>query len=178
MRAFLLPSTALVLCCLAISAHAQSNRFSYIEYKFDDLDKKTQTAITRFNTQLSKFSEGCAAEQDKVTVSFLDELAADATCGIATATALRTKTRLTAATAVIACGIQIPKVLRERAEKKENLKTCKELDEMLAKYKGYCEDKTRVVFAFEDFLYCYSPADGLSLVILDLKNRTVLVKKP
>lgn len=147
MRACLLPGMALSLCFLTVSALAQSSRVSYVEYKykFDDLDEKTRTAITRFNTQLSKFSEGCAAEQDKVTVSFLDVLAADATCGIAAATALKTKTPLTTATAVIACGIQTPKVLRERAEKKENLKTCKELDEMLAKYKDYCENKTRVV---------------------------------
>ena len=178
MQAARLPVMALVLWFLALAAYAQGKRVSYIEYKFDDLEEKTRTAITRFNTQLAKFSEGCVAEQDKVVFSFLDALAADATCGIATATALKTKVPLTTATAVIACGIQIPKVLRERAEKKENLKTCKELDEMLVKYNKYCENKTRVVIAFEDSLYCYSPVDGLSLVVLDLKNRMVLIKKP
>jgi len=178
MRSLLYFSTALAVIVLAAPVHAQSSRASYIEYKFDDLDEKTRTAITRFNTQLSKFSEGCVAEQDKVTYSFLDTFAADATCGIATLTALRTKVPLAAEPAVIACGIQIPKALRERAEKKENLKTCKELDEMLVKYKKYCENKTRVVFAFEDAIYCYSPVDGLSLVVLDMKNRIVLIKKP
>jgi Flp pilus assembly protein TadB len=177
-RVLLLSSIVLVLGFVVVSAHAQSNRVSYIEYKFNDLDENTRAAITKFNTHLSKFSEGCIDEQDKLTFSLLDALAADATCGIATATALKTKLPLTTATAVIACGIQIPKVLRERAEKKENLKTCKELDEMLFKYKKYCEHKTRVVFAFDDSLYCYSPVDGLSLVILDLKSRSVLIKKP
>ncbi len=177
MRVLLLPSTALVLCLMAVPAYAQSNRISYIEYKFDDLDEKTRTAITRFNTQLAKFSEGCIVEQDKEIFSFFDVLAADGTCGIAFGTAIKTKNPWAVGTAVIACGFQIPKVLRERAEKNENLQTCKELDEMLLKYKKFCENKTRFVFAFQDSLYCYSPVDGLSLVILDLKNRKVLIRK-
>jgi hypothetical protein len=178
MRAGAMLLTALVSYMLVLPAHAQSPRVNYIEYKFDDLDEGTRTAISKFNMQLSKFSEGCIAEQDKATLSLFETLAADGTCGVATATALKSKSKLAVATAVIACGWEIPKALRERAEKKENLKTCKELDEMLAKYKENCEGKTRVVFAFEDALYCYSPVNGLSLVILDLKNRTVLIKKP
>jgi hypothetical protein len=175
---FLTISIAMVLSLVVIlPAAAQTTRTSYIEYKFDDLDENTRTAIGKINSQLAKFSEGCVAEQDKATFSLFDTLIADSTCGLAVATAVKTKNPIAAGTAVIACGWGIPKALRERAERKENLKTCQELDEMLTKYKKFCEGKTRVVFAFEDSLYCYSPVDGLSLVVLDIKNRTVLIKK-
>lgn len=169
--------TALLSWMLILPAAAEPARVSYIQYKFDDLDEQTRSAISTFNMRLSKFSEGCIAEQDKATLSLFETLAADSACGIAATTALKSKTKLSVATAVIACGWEIPKALRERAEKKENLKSCKELDEMLSKYKKYCEGKTRVVFAFEDALYCYSPVDGLSLVVLDLKRNTVMIKK-
>ncbi len=177
MRVIYVFSALLLLLLAAFPATAQSTRVSYVEYKFDDLDENSRTAIGKINSQLAKFSEGCSAEQDKATLSFFDTLVADSSCGIAAATALKTKNGLAAGTAVIACGWGIPKALRERAERKENLKTCRELDEMLSKYKSYCEGKTRVVFAFKDSLYCYSPVDGLSLVVLDIQNRTVTIKK-
>ncbi|HVX11682.1 MAG TPA: hypothetical protein VHC22_10915 [Pirellulales bacterium] len=160
-----------------VSSLPAQQRESYFEYRFDDLDESTRTLLARFNGQLSHFSEGCSKEQADATISFIDQMAADATCGVAIGAALKGRSRLSTVGAVIACGWQIPKTLRDRKEKKENLKTCQELDELVTKYKKHCEGKTRFIFAFEDALYCYSPSDSLSLLVFDFKDRTVTIRR-
>jgi hypothetical protein len=152
-------------------------RVSYLEYRFDDLDEPTRALLSKFNGQLGRFSEGCSVEQTDATMSFLDKMATDASCGVALRSAWQTKSKATIVGAVITCGWQIPKTLRERAKHKENLKTCQQLEEVVATYKTYCEDRTRWIFAFEDALYCYSPVEEMSLVVFDFKDRKILIKK-
>ncbi len=171
----LVVSTALATSVSQVVSPAE--RVSYLEYKFDDLDEPTRGLLAKFNGQLGRFSEGCSVEQTDATMSFLDQMATDATCGIALRSAFQTKSKVAIAGAVITCGWQIPKTLRERARQKQNLKTCQQLEDVVTTYKEYCEGRTRWIFAFEDALYCYSPVDEMSLVVFDFKDRKILIRR-
>jgi hypothetical protein len=150
------------------SIAAAQQRETYAEYKFDKLDVETRQALEKFNLELSKFSEGCSEEQSKKTDALLKRISADAVCAI-------NILKKDVPTATLTCGIAVPLAVSEHRKAKAKLKDCKEMNDLLEKYKQNCEGKEQLVLVYKDALYCYSVKEDRFTLTIDFKNKTATV---
>ena len=167
----------------AATASAQA-RLEYFEYKLEQLDDDTRSAIDSYNLALSKYSEGCSEEKTAATTKLWTRIANDGVCGTAITATMHTAkisknvqaTAIAATTAAIVCGISVPQGVKSHLDAKDNLAMCESLESLLSKYDKNCKGKDQIVTAYKDVLYCFDN-DKNQIVSLDLKNNILKVAK-